>query len=149
MIAEKWFDGNLPMENLKDAIFIRKEVFIKEQGIDEKDEFDNTDAKFNSKIIVLYKNEEPFATGRLIEKDNKLFIGRVAILKEFRGLNYGIILMEKLIEKAKEYFKYNEIYIHSQSYAIGFYEKLGFVAFGKEFLDANIKHFNMKLNLRW
>lgn len=148
MIKEKWLEGSLPIQNLEDAIFIRKEVFIKEQGVNEADEFDGTDAKFNSKIIVLYKNEKPFATGRLIEKENKLFIGRVAVLKEFRGLNYGIILMEKLIEKAKKDFKYNEIYIHSQSYAVKFYEKIGFVAFGEEFLDADIKHFNMKLNLR-
>ena len=146
MILEKWFDGNLELP--KDVIFIRKEVFVKEQGINEKDEFDNADAIFNTKIIVLYKNEKPFATARLIEKNNKLFIGRVAILKEYRGLNYGILLLNKLIEKAKKDFKYNELYVISQSYASGFYEKVGFVAFGEEFEESNIRQVNMKLNLR-
>ncbi|MDE6182076.1 MAG: GNAT family N-acetyltransferase, partial [Eubacteriales bacterium] len=103
--------------------------------------------KYNSKIIVLYNNEKPFATGRLIEIDEKLFIGRIAILKEYRGLNYGKILLEKLIEKAKTDFKYNEIFIHAQSYAKAFYEKVGFISFGEEFLEADIPHLHMKINL--
>lgn len=145
MTTEKWFNGN--ENNLKDVIFIRREVFIKEQKIDEIEEFDGTDQKYNSKIIVLYNNKKPFATGRLIEIDGKLFIGRIAILKEYRGLNYGIILLEKLIEKAKTEFKHKEIFIHAQSYAKAFYEKVGFTSFGEEFLEANIPHLHMKINL--
>lgn len=145
MITEKWFDGN--KHNLDDTNFIRKEVFIKEQGISESDEYDGTDEKFNSKIIVLYDNEKPFATGRLIEMENKLFIGRLAILKQYRGLKYGKIIINKLIEKAKLEFNYKEIYIHAQSYAKPFYEKCGFIAFGEEFLEADIPHLHMKIDL--
>ncbi|MDE6357018.1 MAG: GNAT family N-acetyltransferase [Eubacteriales bacterium] len=145
MITEKWFNGN--ENNLKDVTFIRTEVFIKEQKIDEIEEFDGTDQKYNSKILVLYNDNKPFATGRLIEIGEKLFIGRVAILKEYRGLNYGIILLEKLIEKAKTEFNHKEIFIHAQSYTKAFYEKVGFISFGEEFLEANIPHLHMKINL--
>lgn len=145
MITEKWFNGN--ENNLDDCMLIRTQVFIDEQCIEKEIEFDGTDQKYNSKIIVLYKNEKPFATGRIIEIENKLFIGRVAILKQYRGLNYGKMLIEKLIEKCKTEFNYKEIYIHSQSYAKAFYEKCGFTAFGEEFLEANIPHLNMKINL--
>lgn len=144
MITEKWFNGNEP--NLNDVKFIRTQVFINEQCIDEKEEFDGTDEKFNSKIVVLYDNNKPFATGRLIEINNKLFIGRVAILKQYRGLNYGKKLMETLIQKAKQ-LNYKEIYIHAQSYAKKFYEKCGFIVFGEEFFEANITHLNMKIDL--
>jgi predicted GNAT family N-acyltransferase len=37
-----------------------------------------------------------------------------------------------------------EAYLGAQSHATGFYEKLGFAAFGDEFLDAGIPHRHMR-----
>ena len=71
---------------------------------------------------------------------------RNAVLKKFRGNNYGYYIMQKihtfLIEKQ---FKIAQL--SAQLYAIEFYEKLGYESFGEIYLDAGIKHKAMKIKL--
>ena len=62
------------------AFNIREEVFIKEQNVPKDLEIDGSD-KY-AKNMILTVDNKPIGTGRLIEIDNKIYIGRVAILKE-------------------------------------------------------------------
>ncbi|MCY6353763.1 GNAT family N-acetyltransferase [Clostridium sp. ZS2-4] len=134
----KWSKGK---EDLKDASMIREEVFVKEQNVPieiEMDEFDDA-----AHHIVIYENHKPVTVGRLLEKGNHYVIGRVAVLKEFRGKQYGKIVMENILTKAKD-LGAKEIRLHAQFYAKNFYENLGFEAYGEIFEEAGINHISMK-----
>ena len=125
------------------AFKIRKEIFIKEQNIPKNLEIDGSD-KYAKNMILTIDNK-PIGTGRLIEIDNKMYIGRIAILKEYRKKGYATKIINFLLDEAKN-MGYNEVFIHSQLHAKEFYEKIGFKAFGEEFLEANIPHINMKID---
>ncbi len=56
------------------------------------------------------------------------------------------MLCSKLLEIAKEKnVKY--VMLHAQCYAIGFYNKLGFVEYGERFDEAGIEHIEMRKEL--
>lgn len=131
-------------DNINLAFDIRREVFIKEQGIEEDIEIDGSDKYAKNMILTI--NNIPIGTGRLIEIDKKMYIGRLAVLKQYRKKGYGTNIIRFLLNEAKN-MGYREVFIHAQSYAINFYEKLGFKSFGDEFLEANILHKNMKITL--
>lgn len=139
MINLYFLDGE--KDNIEDALTVRKKVFIEEQNIPETIEIDGTDK--NSKLILLKQDYIPFATGRIIEINEKLYIGRIAILKEYRMLGFGKILVELLIDEAKK-LGHNTIYLNSQKNVIQFYEKIGFKPIGEEFFKAGIPHLHMK-----
>lgn len=123
-----------------DAFNIREEVFVEEQGFALEIEIDEYD---NSAIHVAgYINGAPVACGRLVLKDGKAKIGRLAVKKEFRKKRFGAEICRFLIIEAK---KSNpvEIYLHSQIKAAGFYQKAGFLPVGKIFLEENAEHIKM------
>ena len=70
-------------------------------------------------------------------------IGRVAVLKEYRGTGTGKYLMQSLLEKAKE-CGYKEIIVHAQTHALGFYGSLGFEEYGEVYIEDKILHKSMK-----
>jgi predicted GNAT family N-acyltransferase len=141
MYTVKWFSGG---GELSDAYVVRREVFIVEQGISEELEMDGTD--IDAEHAVVYADNQPVATGRLIMADGKMHIGRVAVLKGYRNRGLGIYIMKALINKAYEQ-GHTKQYVHAQTYARAFYEKLGFTGYGGEFDDAGIPHIAMELLL--
>lgn len=121
-----------------DARFIRKSVFMNEQGFAE--EFDDKDAI--SKHVVLYNSQnKPIATCRYfsIDEGKVYFVGRIAVLKEFRKNNYGAAVLR---EAEQQIYVAGgvEIRLAAQLRVKGFYEKLGYAIIGKEFLDENCPH---------
>ena len=70
----------------------------------------------------------------------------MAVLKEWRGRGVGTALLKYLLREAERRLLVVVI-INSQSYAIGFYARIGFQLEGKEFIDAGIPHVRMVLNL--
>ena len=71
----------------KDAVKIRKEVFMEEQGF--HDEFDETDE--TAIHLVLYIDQVPAATCRFFpgQTQGEYIVGRIAVEKEFRGNHLG------------------------------------------------------------
>ena len=120
---------------------IRTEVFIHEQNIPENDEWDVLDA--TSIHFIVWMNGQAIATARLLENNS---IGRVAVLKEYRGLGVGNKLMQAVIALAKAQNR-PFVKLSSQVHAIGFYQALGFVVQGEEYLDCGIPHIDMSLIL--
>ena len=141
MLTTKWFAGN---DDLADAHFIRRVVFMGEQNITEADEMDGTDHL--AQHLVIYENGKPAATGRLIMVHGKLHIGRMAVLTEHRGKGYGALAIKHCVDRAK-LDGHKIIYAGAQAYAREFYEKSGFVGFGDEYDDAGIVHIAMKREL--
>ena len=123
---------------------IRKMVFVGEQGIPlelEMDAYDDAATHF-----LLRDGETPLATARLLDKRGLAKIGRVAVLKDARGLGLGQRLMQAVLDEARRR-GFSEAVLDSQTYAMPFYAHLGFAAEGKEFDDAGIPHFLMRRTL--
>jgi len=115
----------------KDAIAIREEVFCREQGY--RNEFDDLDKESIS--LVLYLDEYPIATGRLVKLDPARYqAGRLAVRKEYRGRQVGSYLLRFLCKKAKE-LGATTVIVHSQLDKRGFYLKLGFRILGDGEID--------------
>lgn len=132
----KFFDS-LP-EEAKD---IRITVFVDEQGFsNELDEIDNTAVH-----ALLYKDGKAVATARMYPKDNgkAFYLGRIAVLKEFRGLNLGYEIVDAMLKKAKA-LGAEKCEISAQCQAMGFYNKLGFKEEGETYLDEHCPHIHME-----
>ncbi len=125
-------------EELELAFAIRKKVFVMEQGVPLHLELDEYDA-ISTHFIVL-DQDKTIAAARLREIDSKVGkVERVCVLKEYRGKKLGVLIMQKVEEYAiKQGWK--KLKLNAQSYAVPFYEKLGFKVTSPEFLDANIPH---------
>src|SRR5690348_14640952 len=83
--------------DLADAFAVRKAVFHLEQGIDEAEDFDGKDNSANQ--FVAYIGQEPIGTARVIYLDDGTAkVQRVAILKEYRGKDYGLQIMQHIIK---------------------------------------------------
>jgi predicted GNAT family N-acyltransferase len=125
----------------KDAKLIREQVFIQEQGIAPEDEWDDLDATVLH--FIVYDCERPIATARLLPQHS---VGRVAVLLSYRKQGVGKILMQHIIDYARQqnlpYLK-----LSAQTYVTAFYEALDFVVQGEEYLDCGIPHINMILEL--
>ena len=119
---------------------IRRIVFIVGQDVPEHEERDGKDDE--AIHLIAFEGETPVGTARLLLQDDYGKIGRVAVLAETRGkgLGKGIMLaaLEELRAEGMATAK-----LAAQTHALGFYEALGFVAEGPEFLDAGILHRNM------
>ena len=105
----------------EDAVFIRKEVFVKEQGF--KNEFDEKDNEAH--FLVGYENGSPVATCRIFYDTAKsiYIFGRIAVLKPYRGTGLGSLLLTE----AQSYVTAKnaaKIGISAQVRAAGFYETL-------------------------
>ncbi len=127
-------------EGLKIAYMIRREVFVKEQGIEESIEIDKFDDIATH--IILYYDGKPVGTGRFYYDGKDYRLGRIAVLKEYRGKGFGKLITKELIKYA---LKKNaeRIVIHSQKYLEDFYKSLGFKSVGKVFMEAGIPHIKM------
>ncbi|CAM3450419.1 GNAT family N-acetyltransferase [Halomonas lysinitropha] len=120
---------------------IRRRVFIEEQQVPQEEEWDGRDA--DCRHFLALHDGTPLGTARLLPDAH---IGRVAVLAEARGLGIGVALMRAAIEAARR-DGHARVELAAQTHALAFYEPLGFLAHGDEFLDAGIPHRNMHLVL--
>jgi len=129
-------------EEKEDAFFVRRKVFVEEQGVPlslELDELDETSSHF-----VVYKGNVPIGAGRIRESNAGIGkVERVCILPEFRGLHLGKLIMQAL-ENHAAVQNYEKVVLNAQTYAIPFYEKIGYEITSPEFMDADIPHRTME-----
>lgn len=137
MMYIKWKKG---FTDFEDAYSVRRQVFILEQNVPEDIEVDGFDSV--AEHIVIYDAERPIATGRMFPKGDSVILGRICVLREYRGMDLGRILMERMLEKA-EVMGPKEIKLDSQLYAIEFYRRFRFRERGGIFKDAGIDHIEM------
>ena len=122
---------------------IRESVFVHEQAVPLELEWDGIDADC---IHVLAEDEQGYAfgTGRLLPDGH---IGRMAVLREWRGQGAGSALLLALIAIATERGM-SEVVLNAQTQACDFYARHGFIAEGEIFLDAGIPHQRMRRSCR-
>lgn len=118
---------------------IRTEVFVDEQKCLPSEEFDELDAV--AQHFLLFENELAVATGRFRQTEKGIKIERIATLKQYRGKGYATELLNHLMEEAQEFFTdVPTFYLHAQVSVKPLYEKLGFIAYGNTFIEADIVH---------
>jgi predicted GNAT family N-acyltransferase len=122
---------------------IRTKVFIKEQKIPFDEEFDDEDL---TAVHVLACTVENIVAGTARLLNNRK-IGRVAVLKDWRGKGIGREMVLYLMDLAKSRGA-TQIELDAQHHAVSFYEKMGYRVTGGEFLDAGIPHFKMIYDFR-
>ena len=132
----KWIDGHAQLKN------IREKVFIQEQRVTPELEWDGMDEM--AIHFLVFKDEEAIGCARAIVIKSQMQLGRMAVLKEYRGQGAGSTLIEKAIVTAK-LKQLSGIHISAQCNAINFYVKFGFEVMGDTYLDAEILHRDMTL----
>lgn len=119
---------------------IRTKVFVEEQQVPIDLEWDSQDTSAQH-LLVLTSTNEPIACARLLNNGS---IGRMAVLKEWRGLGVGAKLLNKAIALHRKQ-GISIITLSAQVHAIPFYQKAGFEVISTTYLDAGILHVDMQL----
>jgi predicted GNAT family N-acyltransferase len=128
--------------DLKDLRAVREPVFVVEQNVPLELEWDELDP-LSHHVIARDAERRPIGTGRLTPEHK---IGRMAVLKSWRGRGVGDALLRALIEKARE-LGWSEVTLNAQVSATGFYEKFGFAVSGDQYEEAGIQHVPMRATL--
>ncbi|MFH2096677.1 MAG: GNAT family N-acetyltransferase, partial [Bacteroidota bacterium] len=126
-------------EHFKIAHEIRRIVFVDEQGVDAKLEFDGMDN--TSTHYLIFFRDEPVATARWRETEKGIKLERFAVLKEFRQRGFAKIILNEIMKEVLPMGK--TIYLNSQTSATGFYKRNGFRIIGEKFEEADIEHYQM------
>jgi len=116
---------------------IREAVFIAEQSVPPELEWDAEDA--SALHFLALEGDYPIGTARLLPDGE---IGRLSVLKDWRGLKVGDALLKAVIAEA-ENRDLKEQKLSAQVYATAFYERFGFTVVSEEFLEAGLPHVDM------
>jgi predicted GNAT family N-acyltransferase len=128
---------------LEEAHKIRKEVFVIEQNVPPKIEWDEYEDSATHLICKL--GDKVVGTGRITFFSDKAKVERVAVPKSYRNQGIGTAIVKfQILEAKKRGVK--EIYAHVQMHAKGFYSKMDFSEVGDIFYEADIEHVRMVYN---
>lgn len=121
---------------------IRQKVFIEEQKVEERDEFDEFEESSSHYLMSL--NNKAIGTARWRQIGSVVKLERFAVLEEYRGKKYGDQLLQRVISDAKK--RQLPLYLHAQIKAIPFYARRGFEKVGEMFSECDIDHYKMVLS---
>ncbi|MCZ6579335.1 MAG: GNAT family N-acetyltransferase [Gammaproteobacteria bacterium] len=124
-------------EDKEQLVELRTRVFVGEQKVLASLELDGLDA--DCLHVKALNGSACIGTGRLLPDG---YIGRMCVASEFRNQGIGTLMLENLIQQA-ETAGHAQVMLNSQSYAIPFYQKNGFVIDSDEFIEAGIPHRHM------
>lgn len=134
-----------PTRDIATCRALRRAVFIEEQGVSEADEVDGLDDRAIHLLATL--DGAPVGCARLLVQGGTGKVGRVCVLAQARGTGLGAALMRAAVEEFRKLPGVKQVKLGAQTHALGFYERLGFAAFGPEYMDAGIPHRDMVLPL--
>lgn len=126
---------------------VRHAVFVEEQRIPAELERDPADAGCIH-AVAFDAAGQPVGTGRLLPlPDGVMKLGRLAVLRSWRGRRVGQALLQALLDAARGQGAH-EVMLHAQQSAASFYLEAGFKPRGEEFMEAGIPHLEMVLGLK-
>jgi predicted GNAT family N-acyltransferase len=123
---------------------IRREVFIEEQGVSPAEEYEGYEDRYTH--FCLYDGDTLAGYLRVIQEQNILRIGRVAVRKAYRRQGLGSQLMAAA-EAFGASIGCTTALLHAQTQAQAFYSALGYLPSGDLFFEANIEHVRMAKSL--
>ena len=136
--------SELNIKQLYDLLQLRSEVFVVEQDC----VYQDIDGKDEQAIHVLgYKDQKLVAYTRIFKPGDyfkESSIGRVVVSEKERKYKYGYEIMKASINVVKEEYNKEAIIISAQTYLKTFYNNLGFLEVGEEYLEDSIPHIKMK-----
>jgi len=121
---------------------VREQVFVAEQKVPLELEWDEWD-EGSDHAVARDSKGQAIGTARLLPDCR---IGRMAVLGEWRRRGVGTALMQALLERARTR-SMRRVTLHAQTHAAEFYRRFGFNERGGEFLEAEIPHVEMTLEL--
>jgi len=130
---------------LQEAFAVRRQVFVREQGISEDLVFDGHDRE--ALHMVVKDGERIIGSARVqFLAGNQAKLERMAVLKRYRrkGIGKEILLFLDAVWKDKQV---QQVIIHAQLEVVPFYKLCGFDEFGSPFREAGIKHIKMRKQL--
>ncbi|MEQ6124450.1 GNAT family N-acetyltransferase [Pseudotenacibaculum sp. MALMAid0570] len=122
---------------------LRSEVFVVEQNCVYQD-IDSKDQK--AYHVLGYKNNILIAYARIFDSGDYFqlpSIGRILVQEEERKFKYGYELVAHSIQFIQNNFREKSILISAQTYLLKFYNSLGFIQQGEEYLEDGIPHMKM------
>ena len=122
---------------------VRETVFVREQGVPSELEMDDQDAHCEH-ALAHTSDGQAVGTARLLPDGH---IGRMAVLKTWRGRGVGALLLDALVQRARER-GHATVRLNAQLGAAGFYRRYGFSVAGPEFIEAGIAHVAMRRDLK-
>src|SRR5690606_20696084 len=107
---------------------IRKQVFVEEQGVPEKDEYDEYDAVARHFLAADTMSGEAFGTARWRTTTKGVKLERFAVVAKARGRGIGAMLLESVLGDIKQEMPGEavDLYLHAQLAAVPFYQNFGF-----------------------
>jgi len=114
---------------------VREAVFVREQGVPQELELDEFDALAHH-VLAESGDGSAVGTARLLADGH---IGRMAVLRDWRGCGIGSGLLGALLEQARS-LRMPQVVLYAQTHALPFYARHGFVAEGAVFVEAGIPH---------
>ncbi|WP_296705573.1 GNAT family N-acetyltransferase [Algoriphagus sp.] len=134
---------DLNVDELYELLKLRSEVFVVEQNCVFLDQDDKDQKSFH---LMLFSDKQLLGYSRLVPPGlsyPEMAIGRVVSAPSVRGKGIGRIVMELSIQNCEKLFGAGNIRIGAQTYALGFYSSLGFVADGETYDEDGIEHIEM------
>ena len=138
----------LSLKELYEITRSRCEVFIQEQKIICEEELDGIDDKCIH--VFLEKNKRVVAYCRMVPAGinyTNMSIGRVLVLKDYRGKGIAQEMLNVTIKYIKEILLEKEIVLSSQLYVKELYEGVGFTVYSDIYEEAGIPHVKMHKNI--
>ncbi|MGY1679486.1 GNAT family N-acetyltransferase [Geodermatophilus sp. SYSU D01176] len=124
------------------VVALHTRVFVEEQGVPAEIEQDEHDA---TAVHAVARDAagRVVATGRLVVRDGRGVIGRMAVDASARGRGHGADVLAELHRQAAA-LGLLEAELHAQLTARGFYERAGYTAVGGVYEEAGIAHVTMR-----
>ena len=121
---------------------VREQVFIIEQRVPLSIEWDEHDAEALH-LLAVDENHQAIGCARILKHGR---IGRMAVLKQWRGQGVGQALLNKALQICQG-LGMQQVALSSQTHAIPFYRQAGFEVTSDAYIDANIWHVDMQRNI--
>lgn len=118
---------------------LRQDVFVVEQHCPYPD-LDGRDTEAGTRHVVLREGEAVVGYARVLDDGTEWRIGRVVLATSARGRGLADALMETALQVCPD----RDVVLDAQVPLAGWYESLGFVVSGPEFLDDGIPHVPMR-----
>ncbi|CAG8749463.1 3961_t:CDS:2 [Gigaspora margarita] len=161
-------------EEQNECYKIRTEVFVKEQKFDPANELDETlylksfldiltkhlpltflheryDESSSCHHFLALKSSLPIGTVRihpyLSPTSTTGKIGRLSVLKQYRNMGVGELLLQTVESFAKSELRFERCILHSQNVIKEWYEKRGYVALGGIFIEEGVEHCKMSKDI--
>ena len=133
------------MEAADALLAVREVVFVLEQNVPVEEERDALDPRCRH-VIARDRDGQPIGAGRLVPPQAvgaPARIGRMAVLREWRGAGVGDAMLHAMLREAREQ-GWNDISLNAQVSAQSFYVRHGFVPVDDRFIEAGIEHQAMR-----